>query len=102
VFIVAEGFLEGWRYYRALAAHRKVHPEWMSARQFSKVLGVTAGPAATYRKKLQEEGILEVEEGYVGKVPFVRSRLTPEGVRITDHLLEAAGISKRARDKARS
>lgn len=71
----------------------------MGAGELARALGVTIGPAATYRRTLQDAGLLEVEEGKENNIPFVRTRLTPDGLKMADHMMAAAEVAKRAREK---
>lgn len=94
------------RIVRALRLHRAKHPDWMTNRELKDGLGCDKKTLILTRREMDDAGLLEVEEGHEGKVPYVRTRLTPEGLRVADLILSAdAEVAKarkrRDREKAR-
>jgi DNA-binding MarR family transcriptional regulator len=94
-----EDILASHRVRRSLIAHRKKHPEPMTARENAEAMGVTVEMAADHRRKMEAAGLLRVEEGYENKVPFVRTYLTPEGVHAADCEIQADEWARKARER---
>lgn len=71
----------------ALIALRKADPKPMNASDLKAATGYATTWAKELRHDLQAWGMIAVEEGFEGKIPFVRMRLTPEGRRAADHAI---------------
>ncbi|GEM_PF-2949741 len=88
-------------YVKAILVHREQHPEPMSGGNFAERMDYNKEDAGKRRRELEALGVLVLWNEDLGdnRIPTLLSRLTPEGVRIGDALLQANEEAAKARKR---
>lgn len=106
--VEVEDILNKPRFVKAILVHREQHPDPLTGGAFAEKMDYNKEDAGKRRRELEQAGILSMwtEDDAPGRIPKTLSKLTPEGLRIADLLVqineEAAKARKRKeRDKHR-
>lgn len=96
-----EAILKKPRVMEAILVHREKHPEPMSGGEFADRMDYNKEDAGKRRRDLEDAGLLTLwkEDTGEGRIPTVFSKLTPEGLRIAEHLLQINDEAAKARKR---